>query len=582
MLRLLTRSGRLSRPTPRRSTALPRLEALEDRLVPATYPLAQLHSAGEYMLTLINRARANPTAEAARFGIDLNEGLAPGTISAAAKQPLAPNAALLSSIEGHLNWWLSAFNPNVAPPHVESNGSTPQSRAAAAGYGNPNGVGENLAWRWQSPAPALQAFVDAMYKDLFVDSTIQGRGHRLNILNPSYQEIGSDVLGGFVPAGFQGAGSDLVLTGQDFGIPQAGNAFLTGAVYTDANGNGSYDIGEGLGGVTISVAQGSHLVATTTTFDSGAYSLRLAPGTYTIIASGGGLSGPRSKTVTLGNTNVLADLTQADASGGGGGTGAAAFVVGQFGTGGVWRWNSASGWQQLTTGNATQVAIDARGDVAGEFSGGGVWRFEDSTGWQQLTTANAAALAIAGPGDVAISISGAGVWRFEDATGWREVTTATASAVGIDNAGDVAGEFSGFGVWRFKDATGWAQLTTADASHLVMGGNGGVAGVFAGAGVWRFEDGTGWRQLTTADATSLAINARGDVAGQFGSSGVWRFQDGTGWAQLTTGNAGQVAIDDSGAVAGEFSGGGVWLYSDAARWKQLTPADAAWLALAGA
>ena len=40
-------------------------------------------------IALVNRARLDPAAEAALFGIDLNEGLAPGTISAASKQPLA-------------------------------------------------------------------------------------------------------------------------------------------------------------------------------------------------------------------------------------------------------------------------------------------------------------------------------------------------------------------------------------------------------------------------------------------------------------------------------------------------------------
>ena len=34
----------------------------------------------QMLLELINRARLDPAAEAARFGIDLNEGLAPGTI----------------------------------------------------------------------------------------------------------------------------------------------------------------------------------------------------------------------------------------------------------------------------------------------------------------------------------------------------------------------------------------------------------------------------------------------------------------------------------------------------------------------
>src|SRR5262245_55336620 len=47
--------------------------------------------AEQLMLEVINRARANPTAEAARYSIDLNEGLAPGTISAAPKRPLAFN-----------------------------------------------------------------------------------------------------------------------------------------------------------------------------------------------------------------------------------------------------------------------------------------------------------------------------------------------------------------------------------------------------------------------------------------------------------------------------------------------------------
>src|SRR5690348_1334717 len=38
----------------------------------------------QYVLQQINRARANPAAEAASLGIDLNEGLSPGTVSAEA------------------------------------------------------------------------------------------------------------------------------------------------------------------------------------------------------------------------------------------------------------------------------------------------------------------------------------------------------------------------------------------------------------------------------------------------------------------------------------------------------------------
>jgi hypothetical protein len=66
----------------------------------------------QYYLELVNRARANPNGEVARLSdepleiwgdegspvpADLNEGIAPGTISAAAKQPLAFDTRLIDS-----------------------------------------------------------------------------------------------------------------------------------------------------------------------------------------------------------------------------------------------------------------------------------------------------------------------------------------------------------------------------------------------------------------------------------------------------------------------------------------------------
>ena len=53
------------------------------------------------MMELINRARLGPSGEAARFGISLNEGLACGTISAAAKAPLAFDYDLSESWANH-------------------------------------------------------------------------------------------------------------------------------------------------------------------------------------------------------------------------------------------------------------------------------------------------------------------------------------------------------------------------------------------------------------------------------------------------------------------------------------------------
>ena len=53
--------------------------------------MAQPTAFEQYFLELVNRARLDPAAEAARLGIGLNDGLAAGTITTAAKAPLAFN-----------------------------------------------------------------------------------------------------------------------------------------------------------------------------------------------------------------------------------------------------------------------------------------------------------------------------------------------------------------------------------------------------------------------------------------------------------------------------------------------------------
>ena len=51
----------------------------------------EISPAEQLMVELVNRARANPTAESLRYGIDLNAGLS-GTeqLNPTPKQPLAP------------------------------------------------------------------------------------------------------------------------------------------------------------------------------------------------------------------------------------------------------------------------------------------------------------------------------------------------------------------------------------------------------------------------------------------------------------------------------------------------------------
>jgi len=83
--------------------------------------------------------------------------------------------------------------------------------------------------------------------------------------------------------------------GNDASMPQ----FLTGVVYDDADRDGRYDAGEGLGGVSVQ-ADG----LSTTTNPAGDWSLPVANGSYDVQCSGGSFSGVAS----------AADVQVADAS----------------------------------------------------------------------------------------------------------------------------------------------------------------------------------------------------------------------------------------------------------------------------
>jgi hypothetical protein len=182
---------------------------------------------------------------------------------------------------------------------------------------------------------------------------------------------------------------------------------------------------------------------------------------------------------------------------------------------------------QLTPANASWIGA-AGANVVAEFPGNGLWRYNSATGWQQLTPADAAMVAINPIGDVAAQFNGNGLWRFQNSTQWIQLTPADAAQVAIDDLGDVAAQFDGNGVWRYEDATLWQMLSPAQASAVAIGGAGNVAAEFNGQGVWRFENATGWLQLTPADAAQLSTDSLGDVAAQF-SNGSWRYEDAAGW-----------------------------------------------------
>ncbi|MCC5839063.1 MAG: hypothetical protein JJT96_02980 [Opitutales bacterium] len=230
----------------------------------------------QLMLELVNRARANPGAEADRLGIDLNEDLHPGEIADTPKQPVGSHRFLIDAARGHSQWMLD----NDVFSHTGAGGSSPSQRAQAAGY--PSGAGENIAWVGTTGEVDPEAFTRDHHDGLFISP-----GHRLNICNGSYREIGLGILlGAYLHDGTQ---FNSLMTTQKFGSsPSTPWPFVVGVAFYDFNGNGVYDPGEGIGGIEVQVAGGSYYTATAS---AGGYTLPRpsAGGERVVTFSGPGL-----------------------------------------------------------------------------------------------------------------------------------------------------------------------------------------------------------------------------------------------------------------------------------------------------
>ncbi len=278
------------------------------------YPQPDPSADEQYMLELINTARANPTAEGQRLAAITDATVLQyykyyslnTTIMAAqfatyqAKAPLAFSAALATS--AHQQSVDQATNGFQG--HNSSNGTTFDARITATGY-KWSMVGENVY------AYAKDAYF--CHVGFNADWGVPSLDHRANIMNtnasyPDYREVGISC----VPTANSKVGPMIVT--QDFGTPQSGgSAFLVGVVYSDDNGSGSYNPGEGLGGVTVAPDGGTYYA---TTSASGGFVIPLpttGSGTLTVTASGGPLGNPRTKTISwTAGTNVKVDFTTND------------------------------------------------------------------------------------------------------------------------------------------------------------------------------------------------------------------------------------------------------------------------------
>ncbi len=324
-----------------------------------------MSAADQYLLEMMNRARLDPVAEAARYGIDLNEGLAPGSISASSKQVLAPNEALDTAASAHTKWMLDTDTFS----HTGAGGSQPWDRAGDAGY-DWNAIGENIAWVGSTGAIDIEASVEAIQRNLFLSP-----GHRENLMNASYREIGVSVETG---AFTSGSNYNALMATELFGL--SGSAvFVTGVAYTDTDADLFYTMGEGRGGVTFT-AQGTSDV----TEAAGGYAVGVAANAAVAVT---GMAGGTAFSCTLDMSagNVKLDLVSGTTFFTSGsivlGTGVQNVML--LGLNGLNATGNDSA--NLVTGSAGNNVLDGRGGNDKIAGGGGNDRLIGGSGQDSLT-----------------------------------------------------------------------------------------------------------------------------------------------------------------------------------------------------
>ncbi len=249
-------------------------------------------------LEAINRARANPSAEAARLGIDLFEGVPAGKLTSDPKPPLAMNARLLAAARSHSADMLE----NDFFDHYSLDGTSPFDRMKQQGYYY-NSAGENIAFTAGSYRLQMDKTALSLHNILFIDKNYAARGHRTNLLNPEFRETGIGLLEGdykYQSSLFPWA----YMVTCDFGARYSVPPIVTGVVFNDRDGDMFYDAGEGISGVRIYVQETAEYV---TTGDAGGYGIPLYPGSYHLKFVHDTL-GEALKTVNVSGENVKVDV----------------------------------------------------------------------------------------------------------------------------------------------------------------------------------------------------------------------------------------------------------------------------------
>jgi uncharacterized protein YkwD len=275
--------------------------------------------------------------------------------AASGAPPLAFNGDLNESAELHTSWMIATDTFS----HTGSGGSDAGERMRDAGYGFSGSWtwGENIAWASNRDPAGFGDEVALLHGNL-----MNSPGHRANILDEAFREIGI----GFGQGEFDGWNASAVT--QNFAL-SGSSRFLTGVAFDDRDGDRSYDVGEGLGGLAVRAVSSTGQTVSATTMDAGGYGLALGAGTYTVTFSGGGIAAS-TRQVTVGGSNVKLDLVdpQGGGSGGSGGTPGNDVLTGTArsdvlqGLGGSDRLDGREGGDRLEGGIGDDVLIGGTGN----------------------------------------------------------------------------------------------------------------------------------------------------------------------------------------------------------------------------
>jgi uncharacterized protein YkwD len=209
---------------------------------PVLYDSGSPTASEQLILERINRARADPGAEATRLGIGLNDGLAAGTIQNTPKPPLANHPRILIAARNHTQWM---FDTNTFS-HTGAGGSTAKQRMESAGYVFTGTwrTGENIAGSsYFEPAGVPQVLHDNLFKSA---------SHRVSICNANYVETALGLSTGIFPQ-LSTTNQSMLVTNKFATSDASPGPFLVGVAYYDFNGNLLYDEGEGIPGMHIHV-----------------------------------------------------------------------------------------------------------------------------------------------------------------------------------------------------------------------------------------------------------------------------------------------------------------------------------------